>query len=322
MTSATANKLSFYDQQPETANFLDDVIAGLGKKPKAIPPKFFYDKTGSRLFDAICETPEYYPTRTEMTILERHIDEIAELLGENCLLIEPGSGNSRKVRKILKEVKPHAYMPMDISGDYLRDIAQGLANDYPKTDLHAVCTDYTRPIELPYNPAGIRRVAFFPGSSIGNFEPKEAVTFLKNIAKMVRPMGGLLIGVDLKKAPALLNAAYNDAQGATAAFNLNLLRRLNHELGANFDLTHFQHHAFYNQNLGRIEMHLVSDRDQLLTVNAHRFNFRRNESIHTENSYKYSIEEFQHLAARAGFSPLRVWSDPDELFSVQYFTYN
>ena len=163
MTTSAANKLSFYDQQPETANFLGEVIEGLSKKTKTIPPKFFYDETGSQFFDAICDTPEYYPTRTELAILEQHIDEIAELLGDNCLLIEPGSGNSRKVRKILEVVEPHAYMPMDISGDYLFDIAQELASEYPQTSLHAVCTDYTQPIELPYNPSGIRRVAFFPG---------------------------------------------------------------------------------------------------------------------------------------------------------------
>jgi len=320
MTTATAaaKKLSFYDQQPEAANFLDEVLVGLGKTPKAIPPKFFYDETGSRLFDAICDTPEYYPTRTEMAILENNIDEIAAQLGDNCLLIEPGSGSSQKVRKILEVVEPHAYMPMDISGDYLRDVARGLANDYPQTSLHAVCTDYTKPIELPYSPANIRRVAFFPGSSIGNFEPAEAVNFLKNIAQMVRPTGGLLIGIDLKKSPDRLTAAYNDAQGITAAFNLNLLHRINRELDANINLAHFYHQAFYNENRGRIEMHLVSNKNQLISVNGQQFRIHQNESIHTENSYKYSIEEIHRLAALAGFSPVKTWLDSDNLFSVHY----
>ena len=317
--SVTAEAVSFYDRHPKPADFYREVMEGLTRSPRAIPPKFFYDETGSRLFDAICDTPEYYPTRTEMAILEQHVDEIANLVGPNCLLVEPGAGSTQKVRILLEAVRPEAYMPMDISKDYLREAAQELAADFPWLEVHAACADFTQPLDLPYTPPGVPRVAFFPGSSIGNFEPQRAVAFLANIARMVGPGGGLLIGVDLKKDPSILYAAYNDTQGITAAFNLNLLNRINNELDGDFDPQRFEHRAFYNETEGRIEMHLVSREEQTVRVDNARFAFNEGEGIHTENSYKYGIEEFQAMARQAGFEPVATWTDAERLFSVHYF---
>ena len=314
-----ARAVQFYDHHPKPANFYKEVIDGLRRDPRAIPPKFFYDERGSHLFDAICQTAEYYPTRTEIRILRDNAAEIAQLFGAGCLLVEPGSGNSAKVRVLLDDLRPCAYMPMDISRDYLLAAAENLCADYPWLQVHAACTDFTKPMQLPYCPKGARRVAFFPGSSIGNFEPTQAVGFLGNIARMVGPRGGLLVGVDLKKDPERLNAAYNDAQGITAAFNLNLLARVNRELDADFDLDAFTHHAFYNEALGRIEMHLISRGAQRVRIDGERFDFLPGQGIHTESSYKYHIEEFQALAREAGFAPVRVWTDAERLFSVHYF---
>jgi len=317
--SKAATQLRFYDLEPESNTLHDDVLDGLSQPQKHIPPKYFYDEHGSCLFEAICETDAYYPTRTEMAILKDNLEEICTCLGSDCVLVEPGSGSSRKVRLLLDELEPHTYMPLDISSDFLKSVAHGLAEDYPHINVTAACVDYTAPIALPYFPENRRRVAFFPGSSIGNFEPEEAVTFLGNLADLVDDTGGLLIGVDLKKDPSILNAAYNDKEGITAQFNLNLLAHLNRELGANFDFDGFDHRAFYNEQKGRIEMHLISKRDQWATVAGHRFHFSAGESIHTESSYKYTVEEFQILARQAGFSPRKVWTDRDGLFSVQYF---
>ncbi|HKK06242.1 MAG TPA: L-histidine N(alpha)-methyltransferase [Gammaproteobacteria bacterium] len=319
---ATAADISFYDHHPKPANFYREVLDGLSRSPKAIPPKFFYDERGSHLFDAICHTEDYYPTRTELSILRDNADEIAALVGEDCLLVEPGSGNSMKVRVLLDTLRPCAYMPMDISRDYLIAAAENISQDYPWLDVHAACADFTRPMDLPYSPEGARKVAFFPGSSIGNFEPPRAAEFMANVAAMVGPGGGLLIGVDLKKDPAVLNAAYNDSEGVTAAFNLNLLERINRELDADFDLGAFRHHAFFNEELGRMEMHLVSERDQSVRVDERRFEFAEGESIHTECSYKYHIEEFQALADQAGFAATQVWTDPKGQFSVHFFEVN
>lgn len=320
MQVITNDTLRFYDYQPQIESLYNAVINGLASRPRSIPPKFFYDERGSQLFAEICATPEYYPTRTEMKIIEQNIEEISHYLGHDCLLIEPGSGSSEKVRLLLDTVEPHTYMPMDISSDYLLAMATDLANDYPEVNVAAACVDYTEPLELPYSPGDIRRVAFFPGSSIGNFEPVAAITFLANIAHIVGRGGGLLIGVDLKKDPAILHAAYNDAQGLTADFNKNLLRRINHELNADFDTELFTHCAFYNTELGRIEMHLESSQAQTVEVADHCFRFARQERIHTENSYKYSLDEFRRLAQRAGFEPAKIWVDDDHLFSVQYLT--
>lgn len=318
MRHGAAEEIRFYDNHPAPADFYSEVIDGLARERKMIPPKFFYDAEGSRLFDAICNVPEYYPTRTEMQILRDNAADIAQYVGEDCLLVEPGSGSSEKVRLLLDSIRPSAYMPMDISKDHLIDAAQRVSAEYPWLDVHATCADFTAPLDLPYEPAQSHTVAFFPGSSIGNFEPPRAVEFLANIAAMVGPRGGLLIGVDLVKEHHILNAAYNDTRGVTAAFNRNLLVRINRELGADFDTDGFQHRAFFNAERSRIEMHLVSEVDQVVSVNSHRFAFAGSETIHTENSYKYSIEAFQALAREAGFAPVKVWTDARELFSVHY----
>ena len=313
------NSIYFYDYHPRQANFMNEVIKGLTHSPRRLAPKFFYDEKGSQLFDEICETSEYYPTKTEMAILEKNVNEIAEYLGEECLLIEPGSGSSQKVRIMLDAVNPRAYMPMDISKDYLCLAAGDVAAEYPWLEVHAACVDYTSPFPLPSCHEDARKVAFFPGSSIGNFDPEHAVTFLKNLAQILEPNGGLLIGVDLKKDADILNAAYNDNAGVTAAFNQNLLTRISNELKADVDVDKFYHHAFYNEKLGRIEMHLVSNEDHTVSINGHDFDFQKNESIHTESSYKYTISEFQALAINAGFTPVKVWTDAENLFSVHYF---
>ena len=316
--NSVATQLRFYDLEPQTSTLYDDVVYGLQQPKKFIAPKYFYDERGSHLFDAICETEEYYPTRTEIAILEDNLDEICSCLGSDCVLVEPGSGSSQKVRLLLDTLEPHTYMPLDISSDYLKSVASGLAREYPNINVTAACIDYTAPIELPHVPKARRRVAFFPGSSIGNFNSDEAVAFLGNLAEFVRPDGGLLIGVDLKKDTNILNAAYNDKHGITAQFNLNLLVHINRELGADFDFDGFAHQAFYNEQRDRIEMHLISKRQQQVCVADHSFRFATGESIHTENSYKYTIEGFQALAQQAGFRPCKVWTDPDHLFSVHY----
>ncbi len=319
MRTQRTGAVQFYDHHPEMADFYSEVIHGLKQKQKRIPPKFFYDEAGSLLFDQICELPEYYPTRTEMALLRQHADEIAALIGEECLLIEPGSGSSQKVRLLLDALMPRAYVPMDISRHYLFDVARQLADEYPWLDIHATCMDFTSNMELQHGPEDVHKVAFFPGSSIGNFEPEDARSFLASIAGMVGKGGGLLIGVDVKKEARILNQAYNDAQAVTAGFNLNLLKRINRELDGNFDIDKFEHKAFYNSRAGRIEMHLVSKRDQIITVGEQTISMANGESIHTENSYKYSIEEFASLAGQAGLERINVWTDDQQLFSLHYY---
>lgn len=310
----------FYNYHPSVASLRDEVITGLSATPKAIPPKFFYDERGSQLFDAICELPEYYLTRTEVGILQEHALEIAHLAGPETLLIELGSGASKKVRLLLEALRPSAYLGVDISKDFLLASTDRLAADYPWLEVHAACADFSQVLNLSYCPTQSRRLAFFPGSSIGNFEPAQALQFLKELRALLDRNGALLIGVDLKKDPAILNAAYNDAQGVTAEFNLNLLRRIQRELGADLDIDGFEHRAFYNQAAGRIEMHLVSRRTQRIQIEERTFGFVAGETIHTENSYKYTIKALQRLAEQAGFQPVRVWTDQEDLFSVHYFS--
>lgn len=318
-SNATTATMEFHDFHPKPADFFAEVIEGLSLCPKLIPPKFFYDERGSQLFEQITGLPEYYPTRTEQGILKENVQEIARIVGRSCLLVEPGSGNCEKVRLLLDVLQPQAYVPMDISRDHLRKAAINLSSDYPWLDVHAACIDFTQPLDLSFCPPDSQRVAFFPGSSIGNFEPDNAVGFLAQVVQAVGPRGGMLIGVDLKKDRRILDAAYNDAAGVTAQFNLNLLQRINSELDADFDLNHFEHYAFYNEQKGRIEMHLISKSQQTVHIDQHTFEFFKGESIHTENSYKYTIEEFQSLAIRAGFVPVYLWTDANALFSVQYF---
>ena len=314
----TLAKLRLHDLAPEQDDFLGAVLDGLGRPHKTLPCKFFYDETGSALFDAICEQPEYYPTRTELGILAAAASEIADLAGRGGALVEYGSGSSLKTRLLLDALVPAIYMPIDISREHMLAACHTLAQDYPALHLMAVCADYTRPFRLPPTAPQNRRLAFFPGSSIGNFAPLEALRFLKQVAQQLSGGDGLLIGVDLKKDPAVLNAAYNDAAGVTAAFNLNLLARCNRELGVDFDLDGFAHRAFYNAAAGRVEMHLESQREQTVTVAGQSFTFAAGERIHTENSYKYEPDEFQRLAGQAGFEPQRTWTDPGRLFGVLY----
>jgi len=314
----TATAYNFYHEFSEQDVFHKDVIAGLSRQQRCIPPKYFYDRAGSLLFDAICVQPEYYPTRTEIALLKQYAGEIAETAGRDCYLIEPGSGSCEKVRHLLEALRPAAYVPLDISCEHLDAAAASIAGDFPWLDVHAVCTDITDEVALPFVPQQAASVMFYPGSSIGNFDPADARTFLSCLAGITGSGGGLLIGVDLKKDHALLDAAYNDREGVTAAFNRNVLHRINRELAGDFDVRHFAHHAFYNSVMGRVEMHLISARKQTARINAHQFEFNAGDSIHTENSYKYTVAEFQTLARQAGFTPQRVWCDEEALFSLHF----
>jgi dimethylhistidine N-methyltransferase len=307
---------AFHDYHPDAEDLLGEVLHGLACQPKRLPPKFFYDQRGSQLFDAITRLPEYYPTRTEIGILREQGEAIAAHLGHDSVLIELGSGSPLKIRVLLDSLRPAVYMPVDISGEHLRDSASHIARDYPQMQVEAVCADYSAGLQLPELPLDAERAAFFPGSSIGNFEPPAAVDLLRDVGEELGPGGALLIGVDLKKDRQQLDAAYNDSRQITAAFNLNLLTRINREANADFDTDRFDHRAFYNAAQGRIEMHLVSTCSQQVRVNEQHFAFVPGESIHTENSYKYSVEEFHALGAKAGYEAEQVWTDADELFSV------
>ncbi len=307
----------FHDFEPEQESFLSVVLNGLRKKQKSIPSKFFYDERGSRLFDQICELDEYYPTRTELQILKDHAREISAVLGNRAHLIEFGSGSSTKIRTLLDAMEqPLSYVPMDISRDHLLIAAKRLASSFPDLPVIAICADYTSDFPFPNLGEG-RKTGFFPGSTIGNFTPREATEFLKK-ARNLLDGGGMLIGVDLLKDEKILHAAYNDRQGITADFNLNLLKRCNQELEAGFDMSKFEHKAFLNREKNRIEMQLLSLCDQIVSIGGERITFQEGETIHTENSYKYSIDSFQALAEEAGFIPQAVWTDSASLFSVHY----
>lgn len=301
--------------------FLADVRHGLSLKQKRLPSKYLYDKRGSELFDRICELEEYYPTRTEMGILRDHVGEMAARIGPGCLLIEPGSGNSAKTRPLLRALeRPAAYVPIDISGEHLMETAGDLRREFPGLRIRPVTADFTRGFEVPgiAHPRG-RRVVYFPGSTIGNFEPAQATALLRRFADTAGPAGGLLIGFDLRKSAEMLHAAYDDREGVTRAFNLNLLRRLREELGAEVEVSGFAHRAVYDPDHGRVEMHLVSRRRQTITVDGARFPCAEGETIHTENSYKYSASGFMALASAAGFRRDGFWTDPRKWFAVAYF---
>ena len=297
-------------------SFREDVIAGLSLPQKALPPKYFYDAKGSRLFEAICRLKEYYPTRSELALTRRHIGAIARFAGRGCTLIEYGSGESVKSPLLIEALRPSAYVPVDISEHALRGAAAKLRRRFGWLDILAVHGDFSQPLKIPVAQGRGRRVVYFPGSTIGNLSPQEAHAFLRMTRGQLGPRGAMLIGVDLKKDATVLHAAYNDAKGVTAAFNLNLLARINRELGADFRLRRFRHYAFYNPARGRIEMHLVSLAPQAVNVGDHRFAFDAGESIHTENSYKYSIAEFRALAKSAGFRGEKVWLDAKGMFSL------
>jgi L-histidine Nalpha-methyltransferase len=292
-------------------DFSEDVIAGLSLPQKTLPPKYFYDAAGSRLFERICRLPEYYVTRAELALTRANLAAIARFAGKGGELVEYGSGESLKTRLLIRALKPAAYLPVDISAESLQEAVKRLAREFPGLPIVPVHGDFSRPIELPR--ARARRVVYFPGSTIGNLTPEEAHAFLA----MTRDQAGrMLVGVDLKKDANVLHAAYNDSRGVTAAFNLNLLARINRELGGDFDLRQFAHYAFYNAPLGRVEMHLVSLARQAVRVAGRRFRFERGESIHTENSYKYSAEGFGALAARAGYLGKKLWTDRKGRFAL------
>ncbi|MDB5309199.1 MAG: egtD [Gemmataceae bacterium] len=314
MTTATATPPT------ETDCFLADVLAGLGRPRKDLPAKYFYDAAGSRLFDRITELDEYYLTRTELGIMRQHAGPMAARCGPGCLLVELGAGSLVKVRLLLDRLdRPAGYVPVDVSGAHLRTAAAELARDHPGLAVLPVFADFTRDFPLPAVPAA-RRVVYFPGSTIGNFDPPEADTLLRRIARLVGPGGGLLLGADLRKDPPVLEAAYNDHLGVTAAFNRNLLIRINRELGADFDPAAFRHRAFYNRERSRIEMHLVSLAAQRVRVGATVFQFQAGETIHTENSYKYDLGELGRRAARCGLRTDEVWTDENQYFAVLYLT--
>ncbi len=308
----------FYSFLPQAERLSEDVLAGLALPQKSIPPKYFYDEQGCRLFEAICELPEYYLTRTEMAILRGNIAEIAQFVGPEAELIEFGSGVQAKTRILIQALQTQLYVPIDIAIDTLRASSSELARRFPFLNIVGICADHTRPIALPeFVGVPIRRkTVFFPGSTIGNFTPAEALVFLRQARKMAGAGGILLIGVDLKKDKATIDAAYADSKGVTEQFNLNLLHRINRELAADFQVKRFRHKAFYDPILGRVEMHLESQYSQFVHVAGRRFDFAPGETIHTEISCKYSIAEFQELGKRAGFTPEKVWTDPEQLFSV------
>jgi dimethylhistidine N-methyltransferase len=309
------------DVAPDAEEFLADVRRGLGAARKSLPCKWFYDEEGSRLFDAICELSEYYPTRTELSILEKRVGEMTARIGPEAVLVEYGSGSSVKTELLLDRLeRAAAYVPIEISREHLLGTVARLHERYPELRIVPVVADYTVDIDLPSSVPTGRRTAFFPGSTIGNFEPEAARAFLKRIRHVVGSGGGLLIGVDLKKDRAVLEAAYDDAPGVTRDFNRNLLVRMNRELGADFDPDAFRHRAVWNEDAGRVEMHLESTRDQTVTIRGDAFAFRQGETIWTESSYKYTREGFANLAAAAGFTVDDVWTDPREWFSVQYLT--
>ena len=304
----------------ETAQFRADVLRGLARTKKRLPSKYFYDAAGSRLFDRICELDEYYPTRTELDIMRAHASEMAERCGPRCQLIELGAGSLTKVRLLLDRLdRPAGFVPVDVSGEHLEAAADELREDYPDLDVQPICADFTADFALPAR-ACARRVVYFPGSTLGNFDPAEADDLLRRIARLVGPGGGLLLGVDLRKDRRVLEAAYDDALGVTAAFNRNLLVRINRELGADFDPDSFRHRAFYNAAHSRIEMHLVSERDRYVRIGETAIRFRRGESIHTENSHKYDVGELTRRAAACGLRTDAMWTDERCYFAVMYLT--
>ncbi len=311
-------QISFYDKQPDEGDTEAELLSGLIARNKRIAPKFFYDERGSELFLEITRQPEYYPTRTEMKLLGETSSHLRSLIGDDSVLIEYGSGSSEKIRLLLNSLKPKVYVPLDISREYLAKAAEKIAMEFPWLEVRATCIDYTQDLDLPFSTDG-RRVGFFPGSSIGNFSPEEAERFLGRVRRQVGDDGALVIGVDMKKDRDTLERAYNDRAGVTAAFNLNVLAHLNREYGADFDVTGFDHLAEYNADEGCIQMFLVAKEDQSVSFASTQISVEAGERIHTENSHKYSAEEFVSMAERAAFEGTEVWQDDNGWFSLFYF---
>ena len=318
MRISPALSVTLRDYHPRPDALREEVLEGLGTPQRTLPCKYFYDERGSELFDAICELPEYYLTRTELGIMETHVAEMAAALGPYLQLVEPGSGSSLKTRLLLEHLhQPVAYVPVDISRAHLLNAADRLNRLFPELEVLPVCADFNQPFELPVPARAPQRSAvYFPGSTLGNFGPTEAVRLLDHMRRLAGPGGALLLGVDLHKDPALLQQAYDDAAGVTAAFNLNLLARINRELDGNFDLARFRHRAVYNEVEGCIEMHLVSQGSQVVRVAGERFGFHDGEHILSERSYKYSLDGLATLAVRAGMTVEQQWLDERGYFCV------
>jgi dimethylhistidine N-methyltransferase len=312
---ATALAEAHHLDEP-TSTFARDVIDDLSRAPKRLSPKYFYDAAGSALFEQITVLPEYYPTRTELSILRNQASAISAFLPEGAALVEFGAGATTKVRLLLGACRLGAYVPVDISGDFLNTQAEALRADYPGLGVYPVTADFTEPFQLPEAVRAMPKVGFFPGSTLGNFEPGEACTFLKSARSILGKDARMVIGVDLEKDERTLYDAYNDRAGVTARFNLNVLHRINRELGGDFDVGAFIHRAVYNRDRHRIEMHLISKKALTAEVLGQKFSFRPGESIHTENSYKYSIERFALLARVSGWTLLETWTDAEAMFSV------
>ena len=312
---ATALAEAHHLDEP-TSTFARDVIDDLSRAPKRLSPKYFYDAAGSELFEQITVLPEYYPTRTELSILRDHGQDIAAFIPEGAALVEFGAGATTKIRLLLGACRLAAYVPVDISGDFINSQAEALRADYPGLGVYPVTADFTTPFQLPEAVSAMPKVGFFPGSTLGNFEPGEACTFLKSARAILGRGARMVIGVDLEKDERTLYDAYNDTAGVTARFNLNVLHRINRELGGDFDVGAFIHRAVYNRDRHRIEMHLISKKALTAEVLGQKFSFRPGESIHTENSYKYSIERFALLARVSGWTLLQTWMDPEAMFSV------
>ncbi len=316
-STALAHATDPAPRDSETAAFAADVVSGLTATPKRLSPKYFYDTTGSELFERITELPEYYPTRCELEILRAHARDIAALLPDGAALVEFGSGSSTKTRLVLDAARQlAAYVPVEISGEFLQAQAAALRAEYPRLAVLPVAADFTKPFPLPAAAQRMPRAGFFPGSTIGNFEPHEAAAFLRHAGRILGVGAVMIVGVDLVKDSGVLQRAYDDAQGVTARFNRNVLVRINRELGGSFDLAGFEHHAVFNRERSRIEMHLASRRRQSAEVCGRRIAFRAGETIHTESSYKYSIDSFRALVRGAGFAPVAAWTDGRGYFSV------
>ena len=320
MNASKIKNISITNFQPEPEDFLGEVLQGLKKTPKELPTKYLYDERGSALYERICTLEEYYLPRREIEIMEQNIDEMVHLLGNKVSLIEYGCGSCTKTRILLDHMPDlSAYVPIDISKEQLISVSRELSLDYPELEILPVCADFTSDFQLPFPERNSERnIAYFPGSSIGNFGLESARKLLNRIADICEPGGAFLIGIDLAKDPEVLYNAYNDSEGVTAAFNLNLLTRINRELEGDFNLSFFEHHALYNTDKGRVEMHLTSLRDQTVHLNNTRISFAEGESIWTESSYKYDLNDFTRMANDACFTVERIWTDDRQWFSMLY----
>ena len=308
--------LTFLDLYPPTADAAREVLSSLSAATPHLDPKYFYDEQGSALFDAITRTPEYYPTRTETRLLREHARTMARTLDTELTIVEPGAGGCEKARILLDQWQPRGYMPLEISRECLLDATRQLAPQYPQVQFQAVCADYSQALTVPTGHQELPRLVFFPGSTIGNFEPVARRTFLADLRQLAGDDGFLLIGADLHKSPERLHQAYNDSAGHTAAFNLNALEHLNARLECGFDVSAFEHRAFYNETLGRIEMHLECKKAHSIRINGHTIELAPGSRIHTENSYKFTVETFTRELSDAGFAPLSSWVDDEGLFSI------